>query len=221
MNMEGEVVLSSLRETQCFKDCGIWYNWIYAAAAAKSLQSCPAVWPHRRQPTRRPCPWDSPGKNSGVDCHFLLQCMKVKVKVKWLSRVRLLVTPWTAAYQAPPSMAFPGKSTGVGCHLGFTIYSVVLGNILRWLIFNIVVWAYYEFSIIICSLQGWIKQKKKSMQCEGSIIKWENVLICITFFYVVLAENIKKQRQRLIEGTLSEVWKNVDWNGGLVGLKWP
>ena len=33
--MEGEVVLSSLRGTQCFKDCRIWYNWIYAAAAAK------------------------------------------------------------------------------------------------------------------------------------------------------------------------------------------
>ena len=35
-------------------------------------------WPHRRQPTRLPRPWDSPGKNTGVDCHFLLQCMKVK-----------------------------------------------------------------------------------------------------------------------------------------------
>ena len=34
--------------------------------------------PHRRQPTRIPCPWDSPGKNTGVACHFLLQCMKVK-----------------------------------------------------------------------------------------------------------------------------------------------
>ena len=34
--------------------------------------------PHRRQPTRLPRPWDSPGKNSGVGCHFLLQCMKVK-----------------------------------------------------------------------------------------------------------------------------------------------
>ena len=33
---------------------------------------------HRQQPTRLPCPWDSPGKNSGVGCHFLLQCMKVK-----------------------------------------------------------------------------------------------------------------------------------------------
>ena len=37
-----------------------------------------SVWPHRQQPTRLPCPWDSPGKNTGVGCHFLLQCMKVK-----------------------------------------------------------------------------------------------------------------------------------------------
>ena len=37
-----------------------------------------SVQPHRRQPTRLPCPWDSPGKNTGVGCHFLLQCMKVK-----------------------------------------------------------------------------------------------------------------------------------------------
>ena len=62
--------------------------------------------PHRRQPTRLLCPWDSPGKNTGVGCHFLLHCMKWKVKVKSLSRVRLLATPWTAAYQAPPSMEF-------------------------------------------------------------------------------------------------------------------
>ena len=37
-----------------------------------------SVWSHRRQPTRLPHPWDSPGKNTGVGCHFLLQCMKVK-----------------------------------------------------------------------------------------------------------------------------------------------
>ena len=36
------------------------------------------VWPHRWQPTRLCHPWDSPGKNTGVGCHFLLQCMKVK-----------------------------------------------------------------------------------------------------------------------------------------------
>ena len=138
----------------------------------------------RRPPTRLPRPWDSPGKNSGVGCHFLLQCRKVKserevaqscptlsgpmdcslpgssihgifqarvlewgaiafseslftqlqniwyssdtafflksstdppcaveycivkVKVKLLSPVRLFATPWTVAYQAPPSMGF-------------------------------------------------------------------------------------------------------------------
>ena len=65
-----------------------------------------SVQPHRQQPTRLPRPWDSPGKNTGVGCHFLLQCMKVKMKGMSLSSVRLFVTPWTAAYQAPPSVGF-------------------------------------------------------------------------------------------------------------------
>ena len=65
--------------------------------------------PHRRQPTRLPSPWDSPGKNTGVGCHFLLQLVKVKL----LSRVQLLATPWTAVHQAPPSMGF---SRLLGCH---------------------------------------------------------------------------------------------------------
>ena len=47
-------------------------------AAAKLVQSCPTLQPHRWQPTRLPRLWDSPGKNIGVGCHFLLQCMKVK-----------------------------------------------------------------------------------------------------------------------------------------------
>ena len=37
-----------------------------------------SVRPHRQQPTRLPRPWDFPGKNTGLGCHFLLQCMKVK-----------------------------------------------------------------------------------------------------------------------------------------------
>ena len=60
--------------------------------------------PHRQQPTRLPRPWDSPGNNTGVGFHFLLQC--IKVKVKSLSPIPLLATPWTAAYQAPPSIGF-------------------------------------------------------------------------------------------------------------------
>ena len=49
-----------------------WVGGRCAAAAAKSLQSCPTLQPHRWQPTRLPRPWDSPGKNTGVGCHFLL-----------------------------------------------------------------------------------------------------------------------------------------------------
>ena len=50
-----------------------------AAAAAKSLQSCPTLCdPTDGSPPGHPCPWDSPGKNTGVGYHFLLQCMKVK-----------------------------------------------------------------------------------------------------------------------------------------------
>ena len=42
-------------------------------------KTCPTLCdPGRQQPTRLPRPWDSPGKNTGVGCHFLLQCMKVK-----------------------------------------------------------------------------------------------------------------------------------------------
>ena len=75
--------------------------------------------PHRRQPTRLPRPWDSPGKKTGVGCHFLLQCMKWKVKVKSLSRVWLLATPWTAAHQAPPSMGFSRQEDWSGV-LGYS-----------------------------------------------------------------------------------------------------
>ena len=46
--------------------------------------------PHRRQPTRLICLWDSPGKNTGVGCHFLLQCMKVKSESEFAQLCRTL-----------------------------------------------------------------------------------------------------------------------------------
>ena len=49
-----------------------------AAAAAKSLQSCPTLCDPIDQPNKLSGPLDSPGENNGVGCHFLLQCMKVK-----------------------------------------------------------------------------------------------------------------------------------------------
>ena len=52
-----------------------------------------SVWPHRRQPTRLPRPWDSPGKNTGGGCHFLLQCMKVKNESEVAQSCRTLRDP--------------------------------------------------------------------------------------------------------------------------------
>ena len=50
----------------------------HAAAAAKSRQSCPTLCDPREGSPPGSRPWDSPDKNTGVGCHFLLQCMKVK-----------------------------------------------------------------------------------------------------------------------------------------------
>ena len=76
-----------------------------------------SVRPHRRQPTRLPRPWDFPGRSTAVGCHFLLQYMKGKLKVKSLSRVQLFETPWTAAYQAPLSMGFSRREYWSGVPL--------------------------------------------------------------------------------------------------------
>ena len=74
-------------------DCGIsvpwtgieprawqWKHRVLTTSCCCSVASVvsDSVRPHRWQPTRLPRPWDSPGKNTGVGCHFLLQCVKVK-----------------------------------------------------------------------------------------------------------------------------------------------
>ena len=68
------------------------------AAAAKLLVMPDSVRPHRRQPTRLPHPWESPGKTLEWVAISFSNAQKWKVKVKSLSHVRLVATPWTAAY---------------------------------------------------------------------------------------------------------------------------
>jgi len=72
-----------------------------------------SVCPHRRQPTRLPRPWDSPGKNTGVGCHFLLHCMKVKSESEVAQSCPTLSDPTDCTRLLRP-WDFPGKSTGVG-----------------------------------------------------------------------------------------------------------
>ena len=72
---------------------------------------------HRRQPTRLPRPWDSPGKNTGGDCHFLLQCMKVESESEVTQSCLTLSDPMDCSLSdSSVHGIFPGKSTGVGCH---------------------------------------------------------------------------------------------------------
>ena len=86
-----------------------------AAAAAKSLQSCPTLCdPTDGQPTRFPRPWDSPGKNTGVGCHFLLQCMKVKSE--------------SEVAQSCPTLRYP-----MDCSLpDSSIHGIFQARVLKW-----------------------------------------------------------------------------------------
>ena len=93
--------LTCISSVSCIGKQVLYHCSCYCSVTSAMSNS---VWPHRRQPTRLRCPWDSLGKKTGVCCHFLLQCMKVKVKS--LSHVWLFVTPWTAVHQAPLSMGF-------------------------------------------------------------------------------------------------------------------
>ena len=69
---------------------------------------------HRRQPTRLPRPWDSPGKNMGVGCHFLLQCMQVKSE--------------SEVAQSCPTFSDP-----MDCRLpGFSIHGIFQARVLEW-----------------------------------------------------------------------------------------
>ena len=77
-----------------------------AAAAAKSLQSCPTLCdPRDGSPPGSPCPWDSPGMNTGVGCHFLLQCMKVKSESEVTQSCSTLPDPMNCS---PPGSSVHG-----------------------------------------------------------------------------------------------------------------
>ena len=73
-----------------------------------------SVWPHRQQHTRLPCPWDSPGKNTGVGCHFLLQCMKVKS-------------------ESEVTQSCPTPSDPLDCSPpGFSVHGIFQARVLEW-----------------------------------------------------------------------------------------
>ena len=92
------------------------------------------VRPHRRQPTRLPRPWDSPGKNTGVGCHFLLQCIKVKSE--------------SEVAQLCPTLSDP-----MGCSLtGSSVRGIFQARVLEWgaIAFSV---GEPRFDYLLCHLQ--------------------------------------------------------------------
>ena len=92
----------------------IRYIYLCCCCCDVALVVSDSVRPHRRQPTRLPDPWDSPGKNTGVGCHFLLQCMKVKHESE--------VTQSSLTLSNPMDCSLPGSS----------IHGIFQARVLEW-----------------------------------------------------------------------------------------
>ena len=93
--------------TDILKCCCCYCCWVASVVSD-------SVWPQRRQPTRLPHPWDSLGKNAGVGCHFLLQCMKVKSQSE--------VTQSCLTLSDPMDCSLPGSS----------IHGIFQARVLEW-----------------------------------------------------------------------------------------
>ena len=88
--------------------------------------------PHRRQPTRLPRLWDSPGKNTGVGCHFLLQCMKVKSESE--------VAQSCPTLHDPMDCSLPGSSAR-GIFQARVLEWVAIAFSYRWLKAESLIWS--------------------------------------------------------------------------------
>ena len=137
-----------------------------------------SVRPHRRQPTRLHHPWDSPSKNTGVGCHFLLQCMKVKSK--------------SEVTQSCPTLHDP-----MDCSLsGSSIHGMFQARVLEWVAiafsnhpvysaFNIIPFsmAYMLFSFAACVktyFHNEIFLKLTTTLCSKKLCLNKNILLSMT-----------------------------------------
>ena len=87
-----------------------------------------SVQPHKWQPTRLPRPWDSPGKNTGVGCHFLLQCMKVKSESEVTQSCLTLSDPMDCS---PPGSSIHGIFQARVLEWGTIAFSITIAGLLQ------------------------------------------------------------------------------------------
>ena len=115
-----------------------------------------SVRPHRWQPARLPRPWDSPGKNTGVGCHFLLQCMKVKSE--------------SEVPQSCPTLCDP-----MDCSLpGSSVHGIFQARVLEWVLSLVMYIPFFflYFMTFMCLKQHW-----------GAVVKLKlSILFCLKVF---------------------------------------
>ena len=115
LNVDHSMVLWHLKQSEKVKKLN---KWVPCAAAAKSLQLCPTLYNSIHcSPPGSPVPGILQARILEWVAISFSNAWKWKVKVKLLSRVRLLATPWTAAHQAPPSMGYSRKEYWSGLPL--------------------------------------------------------------------------------------------------------
>jgi len=115
------------------------------------------VQPHRWQPTRLPRPWDSPGKNTGVGCHFLLQCMKVES-------------------ESEVAQSCPTPSDPMDCSLpGSCVHGIFQAGVLEWgaIAFSEVFLVTSKKLYVMYKQKFFIKERKQD-------IPQVNILLCVT-----------------------------------------
>ena len=168
------------------------------------------MWPHRWKPTRLPHPWNSPGKNTGVGCHFLLQCMKVKSESEVTLLCPTLSDPMDCSPQAPRSMGLSRQEYWSGVPLPSP----------NWLL-DISIWIFNRnISWFPGSMEGLLEDRDHEFKVRpGSMI------VCFSHFHsavqsdwispgLQLAKNLKGAiRFREVESIPKEwpEWLNLNW----------
>ena len=117
------------------------HSYFCFAATAKSLQSCPTLCdPIDGSPPGSPRSWDSPGKNTGVGCHFLLQCMKVKSECEVAQSYLTLSNPMDCS--------LPGSS----------IHGIFQARVLEWgaIAFSVFFVVVVTTCLFICSFGSYV-----------------------------------------------------------------
>ena len=137
-----------------------------------------SVRPHRRQPTRLPRPWDSPGKNTGVGCHFLLQCMKVKSEIEVAQSCPTLSDPMDCS---PPGSSIHGIFQVRVLEWGAIAFSMTnLDTILKnrdiTLPINVHLVKAMFFPVVLYGCESWTIKKAECQRTDAFKLGFEQTL---------------------------------------------